>query len=244
MSLPGAEKVLLIVHQRHSVPGRIGALLAERGYMLDQRCPCIGHDLPEHLDDHAGVVVFGGPMSANDDHLDGIRAELAFMETILASGKPLLGICLGGQLLARSLGARVYLHERGEVEIGYTRIQPTEAGRDRFAHSEFFYQWHKEGFEVPAGGTLLAAGERFPNQAYSYGGNALGLQFHPEITFEMIQRWTTSAAHRLELPGAQPKPAHLKGYELFDERIDRWARATLDWLGLAGPAARLAAAAE
>ena len=226
------SKVLIVVHQKTSVAGHIGVLLKERGYSLDQRCPMIGHELPETLVDHAGVVVFGGPMSANDEHLDGIAAELRFMETVLASDKPFFGICLGGQILARALGARVYLHDEGNVEVGYTKIYPTDFGRPYFEHSEYFYQWHKEGFDVPDGASLLAAGTRFPNQAYLYGENKLGIQFHPEITLEMIQRWTAAAAHRMELPGAQPKEAHIKGFELFNEDIDRWGRATLDWLGL------------
>jgi len=238
------SKVLIVVHQKTSVSGHVGVLLEERGYTLDQRCPMIGHELPETLDDHAGVVVFGGPMSANDEHLDGIGAELKFMDTVLASDTPFFGICLGGQLLARALGAQVYLHDEGNVEVGYTKIHPTDLGRPYFEHSEHFYQWHKEGFEVPDGASLLATGTRFPNQAYLYGDNKLGIQFHPEITLEMIQRWTAGAAHRMELPGAQPKEAHIKGFEMFSESIDRWGRATLDWLGLGGSPRAVMDAAE
>jgi len=228
------SKVLIVVHQKTSVPGHIGVLLEERGYTLDRRCPCIGDPLPETLDAHDGVVVFGGPMSANDDHLEGIRAELDFMDLVLREQKPFLGICLGGQILARALGARVYLHDEGHVEVGYTKIYPTGEGQPFFRQSDHFYQWHKEGFDVPEGARLLATGTRFPNQAYLYGDNALGIQFHPEITLEMIQRWTAGAAHRMELPGAQPKEAHLKGFEIFGAAIDKWGRATLDWLGMRG----------
>lgn len=236
------SKVLIIVHQKTSVPGHVGVLLEERGYMLDRRCPCIGDPLPTTLDEHEGVVVFGGPMSANDDHLDGIRAELEFMDVVLREKKPYFGICLGGQILARALGSKVYLHDEGHVEVGYTKIHPTGEGRPYFEHSDHFYQWHKEGFDVPQDARLLASGTRFPNQAYLYGDNALGIQFHPEITLEMIQRWTAGAAHRMELPGAQPKEAHLKGFEMFGAAIDRWGRATLDWLGMGG--SRTAAAMD
>lgn len=237
-------KILIVVHQKTSVPGHVGVLLEERGYMLDRRCPIIGDPLPDHLDDHDGVVVFGGPMSANDDHLDGIRAELDFMDVVLRAEKPFFGICLGGQILARALGARVYLHDEGHVEVGYTRIHPTEEGKPYFEQSDHFYQWHKEGFDLPDGAKLLAEGGRFPNQAYLYGQNAFGIQFHPEITLEMIQRWTAGAAHRMELPGAQPKEAHLKGFEMFFGDIDRWGRATLDWLGMRGSKAAVSDAAD
>ena len=114
-------RILIIVHQKTSTSGNVGALLQARGYQLDQRCPCIGDALPDHLEDHDGVVVFGGPMSANDDtHLDGIGQELKFIDRVLARDLPFIGICLGGQLLARALGAKVAPDAGGRVEIGYT----------------------------------------------------------------------------------------------------------------------------
>ena len=99
-----AGKILLIVHQQFSDPGRMGAKLQALGYELDLRCPMLGAPLPASMDDHEAVVVFGGPMSANDDHLDGIRAELDWIPRAVESGKPYLGICLGAQLLARAGG--------------------------------------------------------------------------------------------------------------------------------------------
>lgn len=227
------KKVLLIVHQRHSVSGNVGALLAERGYELDMRCPCIGQELPENMDEHEAAVVFGGPMSANDcQTLDGIKLELDFIPKILDAEKPFLGICLGGQMLARVIGGEVDLHPEGRVEIGYYKICPTEAGKELFGDCQHFYQWHKEGFDVPDCVTELATGEHYPNQAFLYGKNAMGIQFHPEITLEMIHRWTSGAGHRMDRPGAQPKKAHLIGHSLFDKRIDAWTRNLFDYLGL------------
>ena len=182
-------------------------------------------------------------MSANDCCLDGIRAELDFIPKILKADVPFLGLCLGGQMLARVLGAKITPHEDGHIESGYTKIYPTEAGRDWFADADIFYQWHREGFDAPDSATLLATGGIFPNQAFIYGKNAIGTQFHPEITREMIDRWTMHGAHRLGRPGAQPRQAHVKGWEMFNQRIDRWGRALLDRFDLFGPA-RLAAAAD
>jgi GMP synthase (glutamine-hydrolysing) len=239
------DRILLIVHQKTSVSGRIGELLAERGYILDQRCPCIGQELPESLDDHAGVVIFGGPMSANDDDkFDGLCIELGYIEKVLKAEVPLIGTCLGGQLLARTLGAKVTPHPEGRVEVGYTKVFPTPESGDLFAASEHFYQWHREGFDLPDGTTLLAMGDdAFPTQAFAYGPKAVGLQFHPEITLDMIQRWTTGGAHRMAAPGGQPKRAHLAGYKLFDADIRRWTLGLFDKLGLA-ERAELAEAAE
>lgn len=226
-------RILIIVHQTTSTPGHVGALLTERGYTLDRCCPCHGDSLPAHLDDHDGVVVFGGPMSANDcDTLDGIRAELDFIPKVLSAEKPFLGICLGGQMLARTLGGKVAPDADGRVEIGYTEVTPSDEFTDLFAASQYFYQWHKEGFELPNSARIMAHGAVYPNQAFLYGENAVGIQFHPEITHEMIRRWSMGAAHRLDQPGAQPRIAHEIGYRLFNSGVDRWTRGMLDFLDL------------
>jgi len=223
------RKVLLIVHQKTSNPGRVGSILHELGFALDRRCPNNGDLLPEGLAEHDGVVIFGGPMSANDGHgMPGIGAEIEFISRILDAGKPVLGICLGAQLIAKALGAGVATHPEGMAEIGYTRISPTPDGQAFFDRPMMVYQWHREGFDLPAGVTLLAEGETFRNQAFCYGDNVFALQFHPEVTLETIERWTTKSAHRLTLPGAQPRNAHLKGYDLYDGKVDRWIRNFLE----------------
>lgn len=230
-----SHTVLLVVHQKSSVAGHMGALFAERGFTFDRCCPCNGDAMPQSAEPYAAVVMFGGPMSANDCSMDGIRKELDFIPKILDAEVPFLGLCLGGQMLARVLGAEITSHERGHIESGFTRIFPTEAGRDWFTESDIFYQWHREGFGVPESATLLATGDVFPNQAFIYGKNAIATQFHPEITREMIDRWTMHGAHRLGRPGAQPRQAQIKGWELFNERVDRWGRVLLDRFGLFGP---------
>lgn len=241
-----SDKVLVIVHQKHSTPGRVGELLQARGYILDRCCPCLDHPLPPDPCAYAAVVVFGGPMSANDHGcLAGIGHEIEYTKRVLDCGVPYLGICLGGQILARACGSEVAPHPECHVEIGYTRVEPAPGAEELFEHSRFFYQWHREGFEVPRGATLLATGTgSFPNQAFRLGDRAYGLQFHPEITLQMIRRWNMGAGHRLHLPGAQPTRAHVKGFELFNAGIERWTNALFDRLGLQGVPARMAEAAE
>lgn len=238
-----SDTVLLVVHQKTSVAGHMGTLFSERGYELETCCPCAGAEMPKRAEDYAAVVMFGGPMSANDCSMDGIRAELDFIPKVLDAKVPFLGLCLGGQMLARVLGAKIGPHPDGLVESGFTRIKPTEAGSDWFAECDTFYQWHREGFDVPETATLLASGDIYPNQAFVYGENAIATQFHPEITRDMIDRWTMHGAHRLGRPGAQPRQAHVKGWELFSERVDRWGRGLLDRFALRGPA-HLAEAAD
>ncbi len=219
------EKILLIVHQQHSDPGRIGQMVE----LFDHE-PVIcrhgcGEPLPKTLRDYAGAVLFGGPMSANDDHLDFIRDELDFIGLALKEDKPFLGLCLGAQMLARHLGARVSCHPEGYHEIGYYPIRATDAGHGLFAGEQQFYQWHGEGFDLPASAELLAEGEaaRFPNQAFRLG-KAYGIQFHPEVTREMMCRWTRFAAHRMVLAGAQARDAHLRDHSRYDRQVEDWTR--------------------
>jgi GMP synthase (glutamine-hydrolysing) len=215
------DPILLVLHQPHSESGRVGAMLEAQGYTLDVRRPCSGEPLPETLDDHAGAIVFGGPMSANDE-LDFIRRELEWIPGATASGRPLLGICLGAQLIARAAGGRVAPHADGHHEIGYYAVHPTEAGRDLFAGPMQVFHWHGEGITLPHSATHLASGELFPVQAFRVNGNAYGLQFHPEVTRAQMERWTTRAAHKLVLPGAQSREAIEQGWQAHDAALERW----------------------
>ncbi len=225
--------VLNVLHQEHSSPGRVGLALKAMGARLDIRRPSLGDPLPKTLSDHDGVVVFGGPMSANDS-IDWMRREIDWFAVPLIEQKPLLGICLGAQMLARQLGARVYNYEDKRSEIGYFAIQPKPAG-DGLCAEPFprcVYQWHSDGFDLPAGAELLATGgQDFPIQAYRYGSRAVGLQFHPEVTYHMMCRWTLRGAERLTRPGAQQRPGHLGGWFQHDGRVAAWLEAFLpDWL--------------
>ena len=109
------------------------------------------------------------------------------MPTVLKSKKPFLGICLGAQILAKSLVAKVNRHPDGFVEAGYYWVEPTAEGDDYFDGPAMFYQWHKEGFDVPMGATLLAQSAIFQNQVFRCGENAYGLQFHPEVLEPVIK---------------------------------------------------------
>ena len=161
----------------------------------------------------------------------------------LAEQAPLLGICLGAQMLARHLGACVGPRPDGLVEIGYYPLRATKAGQGLCAWPETVYQWHGEGFELPAGAALLAEGQLYQNQAFQYGPAAFGLQFHIELTLAMMHRWTTTGAERFKLPGAQPRDQHMEGRAVYDAQTSRFLDGFLDfWLRL--PRAGGAAAEE
>ena len=221
-------KILIVLHQELSSPGRVGQLLAEEGYHLDIRRPPLGDPLPETLEQHEGAVVFGGPMSANDPQ-EFVKRETDWLAVPLAENKPFLGICLGAQMLVNHLGGKVGPHEREQVEIGWYPIQATDAGRSLLDWPDMVYQFHREGFSLPSGATLLAQAEHYPNQAFRYGDNAWGIQFHAELTRVMMHRWVVRGAHRFVLPGAQQGRDHLAGRMLWDMKLKRWLE---DFLGL------------
>jgi GMP synthase (glutamine-hydrolysing) len=225
--------VLVVLHQEHSTPGRIGHRLAERGYPLDIRRPRFGDLLPETLAGHAGAIVFGGPMSANDTD-DYVKTEIDWIKVPLGEGAPFLGLCLGAQMLAIQLGATVAPHADGHIEVGWFGLRPTDAGKQVIARwPDCVHQFHREGFALPAGATLLAEGEAatFPNQAFSYGEAAFGIQFHIELTTAMVGRWTGHIGERAKLPGGQAAAMHFQGRALHDWKTQAFLDAFLDlWL--------------
>ena len=225
-----SDPILFILHQERSTAGRIGQILAARGYAFDVRRPRFGNPLPPTMARHAGAIIFGGPMSANDDE-EYIRREIDWLAVPLAENKPFLGVCLGAQMLVRHLGGKVASHPQGQVEIGYYPIRPTPAGRALCpTWPQRLYQWHREGMDLPSGSELLAEGETFPVQAFRHG-SGYGLQFHPEITHAMMCRWLARGAQPLSLPGAQPWPAHFEDRAVHDVAIRAWLKDFLEqWI--------------
>ena len=139
------------------------------------------------------LIILGGPISVNDaDMFPFIETEIALLKQRLAADKPTLGICLGAQLIASALGAKVYPGK--EKEIGWYELSLTTAGEQsalRYLNAKHcsMLHWHGETFDLPDNAVLLASSEKYPNQAFSYGNNILALQFHPEITQRAMEKW-------------------------------------------------------
>ncbi len=223
-------RILIILHQEHSSPGKLGQMLSAKGFALDIRKPRFGDPLPETMQEHAGAIIFGGPMSANDPD-DFVKAETDWIGVSLKERAPFLGVCLGAQMLVKHLGGNVTGHCEGCAEVGFYRLEATEAGRKLGDWPEMVYQWHREGFDLPAGGTLLARGDIFENQAFSVQDTAIGIQFHSELTYAMACRWTVRGAERFNLPKAQGRTEHMAGWFRYDPPVRAWLWTFLDtWL--------------
>jgi GMP synthase-like glutamine amidotransferase len=143
-----------------------------------------------------GLVFMGGPMCANDD-LPYLRRELEIIRESAGRGQPMLGICLGAQLIAKALGGRVYRNPT--PEIGWFDVELTAAGMadpvfSRAAKRQPVFQLHQDTFELPKGAELLATSSACRHQAFRLGAKVYGVQFHPEVTPEMIEEWMNDPA--------------------------------------------------
>ena len=198
------KPVLIILHQEHSSPGRVGQVLAKLGYPLDIRRPRFGDPLPETMDEHAGAVIFGGPQSANDTD-DFLKARDR-LDRRAAARQEAVSRHLPGRADDGAPSRRQRLSASARPCRG--RLLPDPPDRRPACTicpewPDHVYQWHREGFDLPAGGELLAEGEgAFAVQAFRYG-TGYGIQFHPEVTHAMMYRWLVRGAHRMDAAGRQ-----------------------------------------
>jgi GMP synthase (glutamine-hydrolysing) len=197
------KKLLVCQHVAHEILGTLNPLLKRAGFRIRYVNFARHPDAQPNLDGYDGIVILGGPMSANDtDHLPHLATEMKLIEQAMCRNLPVLGICLGAQLIAKTLGAAVYLNH--EKEIGWYDVSPTgEANSDpllaEFRDSEKIFQWHGETFDMPRSTNHLAFSTLCANQAFRYGDNVYGFQFHLEVDEPMIHRWLLLAEQRNDL---------------------------------------------
>ena len=184
------KRMLHFIQNDPEVPP--GALLEQLAtpYLLHH--PYRDGVLPK-LEQISALIVLGGAMGANDDARYPFLGDLKnLIRSVVAAGIPYLGVCLGGQLLAAALGAKVSSHRWAELGVLNVSLG-SEGQADRLFHGiaeEFCtFQWHHDSFDIPHDGVLLAFSEACPHQAFRVGACAWGLQFHPEVTESIIRDW-------------------------------------------------------
>jgi GMP synthase (glutamine-hydrolysing) len=184
--------VLAVIHGESVRSGVFGDVVRERGHALEEWSLAWGTPLPRPLDSYGGVLVFGGAMHADqDEHHPWLLEENFFLERLLDLHIPVLGICLGAQLLAKAAHASV--GPAREFEIGWLPVELTPAGVDdpvlgRLPATFDAFQWHYYEHGIPAGGVELAR-NRVCTQAFRLGDRAWGVQFHPEVTLAQVESW-------------------------------------------------------
>ncbi len=190
--------VLILTHVDYCAPGHLANFLAREGQDFTVLRTDLGELEGYDLDRPRAVAVMGGPMSVNDD-LPWIGAEIAALRHFIQRDVPIVGHCLGGQLIARALGAAV--RRMPYTEAGWQPLRRCDADSPWLAHlpREFpVYQWHCDTFDLPAGAKWLLSSPWCRNQGFSWGDKVLALQGHPEMTEELVRGWLDDWSHLLD----------------------------------------------
>jgi GMP synthase (glutamine-hydrolysing) len=208
--------VLALIHGEAVRAGVFAEAIADRGHELEEWSLAWRTPIPRPVDDYGAVIIFGGAMHADqDDHHPWLSEENLFIQRLFDLGTPMLGVCLGAQLLAKASHAPVF--PVTEPEIGWHEVELTDAAADdpvlgglpeRFDA----FQWHYYGHGLPAGAAELAR-NHVCTQAFRLGERVWGVQFHPEVTLAQVEQWTA------EEPEATPIS---RGLDETRERIEEW----------------------
>jgi len=197
------KRLLVFQHVPHEILGTFNPLLKSAGFRIRYvnfgRTP----DAQPNIDKYDGLIILGGPMCVDQtESHPHLLTEISAIRQAMERQMPVLGICLGAQLIARALDAQV---KRNPVkEIGWYDVTPTEAGNSDplfkcFNGTEKIFQWHGDTFDIPHGAVHLASSPECANQAFRYGDRTYGLQFHLEVDEPLIHRWLKTPVHIREL---------------------------------------------
>ena len=211
------KTALILQHTQEERGGLFEEILLEQGWKLEALSLFSGSSLPPSIKEFGLILILGGPMSANDEAGHPfLKDEIPFIRKALKIGHPVLGVCLGAQLMAKALGARVY--PGPHKEIGWYWLSQTPSARSDPTFSRLdphflVFQWHGETFDLPSGAVGLAGNMAYPNQAFRIGELMYGLQFHLEVTHPMIETWLSAWSD--EIKEAKPQP--LTAREIFED---------------------------
>ncbi len=220
-------RALIVEHERATPGGYVSRWLADRRAEVE----ILQIDVEEHVPDPREfelIVPLGSEYAAYDDGLPWLEREKRFLKDALDADVPVLGVCFGAQLLARLLGGDVWRSERSE--IGWL---PVRTEQPELVPSGPWFQWHFDTFSLPPGANLIADSPVGP-QAYTVG-RSLGVQFHPEVTVEIMEDWVRVYRHELDADGVDPdalleetrrreRDTRAAAYQLFDAFTGRIAR--------------------
>lgn len=207
-----APRALVLQHEQPTPGGYVHQWLEERGadqdiYRID------AEDREIDPRDYGMLVSLGSEFAAFDDSIPWLEEEKRLLLEATAADVPVLGICFGGQLLARVLGGETF---RGEIaEIGWL---PVRSQDQAMVSDGPWFQWHFDSFTLPPGASLIADSVAGP-QAYTFGAS-LGLQFHPEVTTEIMDEWVVAYRHELDQEGVDPDRLLEETYERADATRD------------------------
>ncbi len=198
------KPILVLQHLPDDGPAFLATWLAAQGHTMDLRHTSAGDAYPERIDGYRALAVLGGEWSANDERPSLRQAEQLIRQAV-AQGVPVIGHCLGGQLMARALGGGVGLSPAAERGWHRVEVDAVPAAHDWFgdepAHTLF--QWHRDAFTLPPGAQRLAHSPQCPNQAFGLGPH-LAMQFHVEVDAAKLAAWADEADAGAQGASAEP----------------------------------------
>ena len=190
--------ILVLQHISCEPPAVYEEILKSRDYLIHRVELDEGEPLPQHLD-FAAMIVMGGPMGALDDEEHPwLKAEREYIARAVDAGMPYWGVCLGAQLLAASLGSRIYKGSNPEVgtyPVGLSQEATNDPVFGGLPEDFSVFQWHSDTFDLPNGAVRLAESDLYENQAFAYG-SAYGVQFHVEVGADLASEWADVASYR------------------------------------------------
>jgi len=200
--------VLILKNVSHEGPGTIEDFLKENGMPYSIVDLSMKGEV-KNTSSFTHLVMMGGPMAVYEmDRYDFLKTGARLLEEFIKKEKGVLGVCLGAQMVAHVLGGRVY--PGGEKEIGWYKVDVTDEGAEDSVFKSLLinggkkahvFQWHGDTFDLPQGAVRLASSPLYPNQAFRWGKNAYALQFHIEVTPEIIEDWFRDDPRREEMAG-------------------------------------------
>jgi GMP synthase (glutamine-hydrolysing) len=217
-------RAIILTHMPRESPGRIVTLAARRGLTIDIRQVDQGDPVPARLAPKEILIVMGGSMGVTDigdPRYPFLAQEIALLKNLLAARAPVLGVCLGAQLLAHAAGSRVYPNTRiGPTgapvparEVGFGKVRFLDVDSEPvlvgLRQEETVLHWHGDTFDLPTGATHLAESEVCPNQAFRIGQHAFGLQFHVEVDAAMARNWAQEDADFVIAASGPDGPARI-----------------------------------
>lgn len=194
-----------------------------------------GDNIPKDTGDTSGLIIMGGPMSVNDND-EWIKNETLLIRKAIDQGLPVLGHCLGGQFIAKALGAKITQNptkEIGWLPVYADKLDTSNNWLSGFQQPQFVFNWHGETFELPKGAELLLSSKDCTNQAFQYKENVYAFQCHIEMTRDMIDEWSTLYADEISTPSdtIQSKSDMMQSTEQHIKNLNRLADCVYeDWI--------------
>ncbi len=198
------KSVIIFRFLAHEGPGYLGTFLDAQNILWQLVKIDEGEPVPASVLAYSGIVLMGGPMSVNDD-LPWIASILALIRDAKTNNIPVLGHCLGGQLMSKAFGAKITKNPTKEIGWGEVSVSQNETAKNWFDSIETFnaFHWHGETFALPEGATHLLTSPYCQNQAWSIGKH-LAFQTHIEMTAEMVKKWCEEGAEEIKESASSP----------------------------------------